>query len=248
MGVLSGRQIKREIQERNLVIDPFDEEMVQPASYDLRVGNKILASPLSPAILGAKIELDERLPSYDVQSGQMVSVLSLERLAFPLDICGRFGIVSSFSRRGINALGGVQLDPGWRGRLALNLLNVGPEAIRITRGDPFFSVEFQRLEEPAEEGYSGSYQDQDDFPPEQYEFILNARTTSLAEIPALRLELSRLNVVIDGLHVVVEELHEHLPDPDAGWELRPEIEERLRGSGGKLISIGEMRESLRRNA
>lgn len=241
MGVLSGRQIRNLVHEGYIVIDPFDDRMVQPATYDLRVGNKLLASPLSPAILGAKIELNDMLPSYDIQSGQMVAVLSLEKLGLPLDICGRFGIGSSFSRRGINAFGGVQLDPGFRGRLALNLLNVGPEAVRITRGEPFFSVEFQRMEEPAEVGYSGTYQDQDDFPADQYQFILEAHTTSLAEIPALRQDVQRLNVLI-------EELHEHLPDPDADWELRPEIEERLRGPGGKLISIDEMRENLRREA
>jgi len=222
--------------------------MVQPATYDLRVGGKVLASPLSPAILGMTVELNDNSPSYDMQSGQMISVLSFERMRVPLDICGRFGVRSSFARRGVNAFGGLQLDPGFRGRLVMNLLNVGPEAIRITLRDPLFSVEFSRLEEPAEEGYVGMYQDQDDFPPEQYDFILNARTTSLAEIPLLRLELSRLNLVIEGLHVVIEELHEHLPDPDAGWELRPEIEERLLKSSGNLISIDQMREKQRRRA
>lgn len=245
MGILSGAQIKRSVDEGHLIVEPFDDEMVQPASYDLRVGHKILASPLSPAILGATVELNDLSPSYDVQSGQMISVLSLEKLRLPLDLCGRFGIRSSFARRGVNAFGGLQLDPGFRGRLVMNLLNVGPEAIRITLGDPLFTVEFQRLEEPAEEGYVGTYQDQDDFPPDQYAFILNARTTSLAEIPLLRQEVIRLNVLI-------EELHEHLPDPDAGWELRPEVEERLRRSlaapSDRLLSIDEVREKLRRQA
>lgn len=241
MAVLSGDQIKRLVAEEHLVIENFDERMIQPASIDLRVGSKILASPLSPAVLGVTVELNDNSPSYDVQSGQMVSVLSLEKLQIPLDLCARFGIRSSFARRGINAFGGLQLDPGFRGRLVMNLLNVGPEAIRITRGEPLFTVEFQTLDEPASEAYRGAYQDQDDFPPDQYEFILNARTTSLAEIPLLRMEMAHLNVLI-------EELHEHLPDPDVGLELRPEIEERLRTPSGKLISLDEMRENLRRQA
>ena len=43
--------------------------------------------------------------------------------------------------------------------------------------------------------------------------------TSLAEIPTLRQEIARLSIII-------EELEQRLPDPDEGFELRPEIKER----------------------
>ena len=46
-------------------------------------------------------------------------------------------------------------------------------------------MEFQRLEEPAEIGYTGEYQDQADFSPEQYKFILSAHASSPAEVPNL---------------------------------------------------------------
>ena len=220
MGILSGKQISNLVKEGKLVIEPFEPTLIQPASYDLRVGSKILASPLSSEIHGMVIELNEKEPSYKIHSGQMVGVLSYEKMELPLDVCGRFGIRSNIARKGINAFGGLQLDPGWRGRLNLNLLNVGPEPIIITLYEPLFSVEFQRLEEPAEVGYSGSFQDQDDFPAEQYNYILSARTTSLAEIPLLRKEMIRVSALM-------EELIEEFPDPDEGFELRQEIKEKL---------------------
>jgi dCTP deaminase len=241
MGILSGAQIARLVKAGELVIEPFDEDLVQPATYDLRLGSKILASPLSPDILGAIVELNDRSPSYRIQSGQMIGAISGERLRLPLDICGRFGIRSGLARRGLNAFGGLQLDPGFEGRPIMNLLNVGPEPVTVTLGDPLFSVEFHRLEEPAKTGYSGPYQYQDDFPREQYDFILSARSTSLAEIPTLRQEVARLGVLI-------EELEEKLPDPDEGLELNPEIEERLRRSlatpQGSLLSIDDIRREL----
>ena len=220
MGTLSGRQIKELVKRGDLVIEPFDEDLVQPATYDLRLGSNILASPLSSEKLGVVIELTEKESSYRIHSGQMVGVISLEKLRIPLDVSGRFGIRSVYARRGINAFGGLQLDPGFRGRLTLNLLNVGPEPVTLTLHEPLFSVEFQRLEEPAEVAYSGPFQDQDDFPAEQYNYILSARTTSLAEIPNLRMEITRLSALI-------EELEEALPDPDEGLELKPEVEDRL---------------------
>lgn len=241
MGVLSGRQIKELVKSGKLGIEPFDEVLVQPATYDLRLGPKILASPLSADKLGVVIELTKDKPGYDIQSGQMVGILSLEKLYLPLDICGRFGIRSAIARKGINAFGGVQLDPGFKGRLTMNLLNVGPEPITLTLYEAIFSVEFARLEEEAEVGYSGPYQDQDDFPAEQYNYILSARTTSLAEIPTFRRDIRRLNALI-------EELEERMADPDAGLELKPEVEERLTRSSKlpreSLITAADMRKQL----
>lgn len=222
MGVLTGRQIQELAQKGLLVIDPFNPQSIQPATYDLRLHYKVLASPIGDKMLGKVVDLREIPEGFPILPGQMVGVLSLERLNIPLNISGRFGIKSSFARKGLNAFGGIQLDPGFRGRLIMNLLNVGPEPVYIKYKEQIFSVEFSRLEEDAI-GYSGEYQDQDDFPAEQYNYILSARTTSLAEIPLLRNELSRLS----GL---IEEYGESIPDPDEGLEIKPEIEKRLAGS------------------
>ncbi len=240
MGMLSGSQIHRLVESEELVISPFDEELVQPASYDLRLGPKVLASPLSPDILGAVIELNDRSPSYKVQSGQMVAAISEEYVEIPLSHCGRVGMRSEFARRGMDDFGGPQIDPGYKGKLMLSLLNVGPEPITLTRGVPFFTVEFQSLDEPATSGYDGNYQALEDFPPDQYDFILSARTTSLAEIPTLRQEVRRL-------HLAIEELEEKLPDPDEDLELRPEVAEKLRRTmeTGKLLSLDEVRRKPR---
>lgn len=242
MGTLSGKQITEFVRTKKLIIEPFDKILVSPASYDLRLGSKILASPLGAQQLGVVITLTPEYPAYQIQPGQMVAALSAEKLQLPLDISGRFGIRSRFSRLGINAFGGLQLDPGFRGRLLMNLLNVGPEPVPITLDEPLFSVEFQRLEEMAEVGYSGIYQDQEDFPRDQYDFILGARTTSLAEIPALRREIARLSTLI-------EELEELLGDPDEGLEIKPEVQERLLRSKGlpreSLIPAEDMHRRLR---
>ena len=225
MGMLAGHQIASLVEEGELGIEPFDPKLVQPASYDLRLNPKMLASPLSPDLLGRIVMLDEKSPSYEIQPGQMVGVLSMERMRFPVYIAARFGIRSDFARKGINAFGGLQLDPGWEGRLILNLLNVGPEPIPITMHEPLFSVEFQRLEEPTV-GYKGPHQNQDDFSPDQVEYILSAHTTSLAEIPTFRRQIAQLSVLI-------EELADKLPDPDEGLRISRRLEERLKRTLGR---------------
>jgi len=220
MGTLTGRQIKNLVASRELVIYPFDEQQIQPASVDLKVHHKLLASPLGENQLGRVVDLRDEVDGYKIAPGQMVGILSFELLEIPINLSGRFGIRSFFARKGLNPFGGIQLDPGFKGRLTLNLLNVGPEPIAIKYKDPIFSIEINRLEEDAEKPYNGPYQNQDDFPADQHNYILNARTTSLAEIPTLRKQVSILN----GL---LEELEDRIPDPDDGLELRPDIEELL---------------------
>lgn len=245
MGALNGNQIRRLVRQGHLVIEPFDDRLVQPASYDLRLGGKILASPLGPDELGREFELNEQMPKYAIPFGQVVAVMSKERIALPLDICSNaFGIRSEFGRKGLHCFGGPHLDPGWRGHLIVSLQNVGPEPIILEFNQPFFTVTFDRLEEPVEpsQGYEGSHQDQDDFPKEQKMHILSARTTSLAEIPTLRENLARLTVL-------VEELTDKMPDPDAGLELNEELVKRLYRSLDKapesLLSPEEMRKRLK---
>ena len=113
MGALTGRQIKALVEAGHLVIDPFDQQLIEPASYDLRLGSKILASPLGPDELGRVIELNQNVPEYKIQTGQMVAVMSRERMEFPLDLCSNsFGIRSEFVRKGLHCFGGPHLDPG----------------------------------------------------------------------------------------------------------------------------------------
>lgn len=41
MAILTGSEIKRQIKERRIEISPYDEEKVQPNSYDISLGDKV---------------------------------------------------------------------------------------------------------------------------------------------------------------------------------------------------------------
>ena len=176
MSILTGRQIRELVFSGQFLIDPFDESLIEPATCDLRLFHKVLSSPIGENQPGKVIDLRDCPSGYKVIPGQMIAILSLERINLPLNMVGRFGIRSSLARKGMNAFGGVQLDPGFRGRLMMNLINVGPSSIPIHNEDLVFSVEFSKLEENVEQGYSGPFQDQDDFPADQYNHVLSAGT------------------------------------------------------------------------
>jgi len=229
MAILSDDTIRRLIESKQLVIEPFHEDAVQPASYDLRLGRRALISPKGPEERGRAVDLEkEKGQMLEILPGQFVAILTEEKLALPNDVCARFGLKSSLARKGLMAFGGIQVDPGFMGRLAISLVNVGPELIQIKMGTPAFTIEFQKLEEPATKPYTGEYQCQDDFPAEQYNFILSAHTVSLAEIPDLRQQIRQLNDRLAIIDVLREDIEELLGEPDQGLELREEIKERLR--------------------
>ncbi|XUX00897.1 MAG: hypothetical protein TUN42_02620 [Dehalogenimonas sp.] len=176
MSILTGRQIRELVFSGQFLIDPFDDCLIEPATCDLRLFHKVLASPVGETQTGKVVDLRDFPDGYKVLPGQMIAVLSLERINLPLNIVGRFGIRSSLARKGFNAFGGLQLDPGFRGRLMMNLVNVGPSPVPIFNEYRAFSVEFSKLDEEVEQGYCGPFQDQDDFPADQYNYILSAGT------------------------------------------------------------------------
>jgi len=100
------------------------------------------------------------------------------------------------------AFGGIQIDPGFVGRLAISLFNVGPEAIELKLGEPIFTVEFHRLVEATQNPYDGDYQNQLTFSTDQRKFILEAQTTSLAEIPLIRTDVEYLSKRVNILEIL----------------------------------------------
>jgi dCTP deaminase len=192
MTVLSNTSIQEAIISGKLGIHPFDSDALQPASYDMRLHWKLLVSPTRYE-RGRVIDLrEEPRHQFAVEPGRFVGVLTDEKLAVPLTMAGRFGLRSEFTRHGLVAFGGIQIDPGFKGRLAISLFHSGPEPIKLKHKQRMFTVEFHLLDHPASVGYKGPFQNQTDFHKMQRDFILNAHTTSLAEINLLPDEIASL--------------------------------------------------------
>jgi dCTP deaminase len=152
------------------LIKPFNEQRVQPASYDMTLGDEIitfdrgpmpqvidLASP--PKDVGLKIKLIEN-ESYRLMPMQFILGVTRERICCPADIAAKLDGKSSLARFGllIHVTGGF-IDPGFRGPLTLEIFNVFPVPILLRPGLPFCQVGFQRLTESASVPYAGRYQD-----------------------------------------------------------------------------------------
>ena len=160
----------------SIVIEPFSEELLQLASYDLRVGDQA-------ASLAKKEALDLTKTGFiEITSEDFVIMLTYEKLALDLQHTAHFGLTSSYARKGLLATVGTQVDPGFEGRLIIGLTNLSSKPIIVPHKDIFLTIEFHRLEQPSSTPYEGPYQGRDRLSPEDIKTALEREYMSQTEM------------------------------------------------------------------
>ncbi|WP_297501829.1 dCTP deaminase [Thermococcus sp.] len=134
---------------KEILIEPFSEESLQPAGYDLRVG--------AEAYVEGKVVDIKGEGKVSIPPSSYVLVLTLERVKLPDDVMGDMKLRSSLAREGL--LGSFAwVDPGWDGKLTLGIYNASHEVVELEYGERFVQIAFVRLERPARKPYRGNYQ------------------------------------------------------------------------------------------
>ena len=176
--ILSDTEISQELNRGTLKIIPFEQGMLQPASYDLRVGQDAATIPKNGDPL-----IDLKKEGFMLIAPYAPAVIwTMEHLTLPLNVVGRFGLKSSLSRRGIYASVGPQVDPGFRGKLSVTMLNLTPVPVALNYGEDFLSLELHRMAVPASRPYSGEYQGRETFTAKEIEPILGYKGHALSEV------------------------------------------------------------------
>src|SRR6266480_7388394 len=161
--VLSDRTIKAEIEAGRIVIDPFDEAMVQPSSVDVRVDRRFrvfhnarypyidVRQPMEDLTELVEVQADER---FILHPGEFVLGQTLEHVSLPDDLVARLEGKSSLGRLGllIHSTAGF-VDAGFSGNLTLELSNVANLPINIYYGMPIGQLSFLRLDRAVERPY-----------------------------------------------------------------------------------------------
>src|SRR5438067_8132155 len=161
--VLSDRTIARLLAEERIVIEPYDESLLQPSSVDVRVDRffRVFHNARYPFIdvrepqgdLTELVEIDDDRP-FILHPGEFVLASTLERIVLPDDLVARLEGKSSLGRLGllIHSTAGF-IDPGWDGNVTLKLSNVANLPITTYHGMKTAKISFVKLPEPAEKPY-----------------------------------------------------------------------------------------------
>ena len=164
--LLSDRDIRTQIDIGRVALDPYEPDMIQPSSIDVRLDkyfrvfdNHKYAS-IDPSIeqpdLTRLVEVDDDRP-FVLHPGEFVLGSTFESVTLPDDIAARLEGKSSLGRLGLltHSTAGF-IDPGFEGNVTLELSNTATLPINLWPGMKIGQLCFFQLSSPAEHPYGSS--------------------------------------------------------------------------------------------
>lgn len=124
MGVLCDWELRARCEKGGMVI-PFDENLLNPASLDVRLGDQLMVESIySPELIRINISGKTEDEPFLLQPGEFCLGETLEQFAIPDDLCSTFLLKSSRAREGYDHSFAGFADPGWHGsKLTLEIKN-----------------------------------------------------------------------------------------------------------------------------
>lgn len=164
--LLSDRDIQAEIATKRVVLEPFDSEMVQPSSIDVRLDRyfRVFENHRYPHIDPAEDQPDLTRPvepegaePFILHPGEFVLGSTYEVITLPDDVAARLEGKSSLGRLGLltHSTAGF-IDPGFSGHVTLELSNAATLPIKLWPGMKIGQLCFFRLSSPAENPYGSA--------------------------------------------------------------------------------------------
>ncbi|MDP3279603.1 MAG: hypothetical protein U1D41_09245 [Nitrosomonas sp.] len=141
MSILSDSQI-RALVKKSILIEEFNENHLQPASYDMCVGEEFVYH-------GKLSSFSSTIDRLHLEPGDFALLSTHEILNMPETLVGHNGLMSPWAKMGLISLFSPQIDPGFEGKLIVPVVNLGNEPISIVYHKPMFTVEFEEMNEAA---------------------------------------------------------------------------------------------------
>ena len=166
--LLSDRDIRAAIDQGRIALEPYDADMVQPSSVDVRIDRyfRVFENHRYPHIdpsveqaeLTRLVEPDGDEP-FILHPGEFVLGSTYEVVSLPDDVSARLEGKSSLGRLGLltHSTAGF-IDAGFSGHVTLELSNVATLPIKLWPGMKIGQLCFFRLTSPAEAPYGSGAQ------------------------------------------------------------------------------------------
>ncbi len=162
--ILSDKTIKSLLQKGTLSISPLEDNQIQPASVDIRLGNTFsIVEDSSTGILTFTNEIaykEMQAKTYLLLPGQFVLATTKEYISLPDDLTAFVEGRSSLGRMGLFIQNAGWVDPGFSGEITLELFNANRCAIELQAGRRIGQLVFAQMDQAALHPYRGKYQGQ----------------------------------------------------------------------------------------
>lgn len=162
--ILSDKTLKAMIHTGELTVEPISPESIQPASIDCRLGNHFLIIEDNDM---HTIKMDEEIKYREIQSDTIVLpphsfilATTEEYVKLPNNLTAFVEGRSSIGRMGLFIQNAGWVDPGFEGRITLELYNANSLPIQLQRGRRICQLVFCKMDQEAQFPYRGKYQGQ----------------------------------------------------------------------------------------
>ncbi len=167
--ILSDKDIRKYIKQGKIKISPYNEkEQLKTIGVDLRLGTTFKIFKVTHK---AYVDLSDEhyepdtetveIPkggSFILHPDEFVLGITEEHVELPTDLMAHIDGRSSLGRLGIGVHSTAgHVDPGYKGRLTLEISNIGKLPISILPGMRFCCLIFETLSSPVEKAYHGKY-------------------------------------------------------------------------------------------
>ena len=162
--ILSDGALQNLIDQGKLVVDPLTPDSVQPASIDCRLGNHYLMIEQHEM---KTISMSEEIKYREITADKIVLppqsfilATTMEYIKLPDNMVAFVEGRSSIGRMGLFIQNAGWVDPGFEGRITLELFNANSLPIELESGRRICQLVFGTMDNPALKPYRGKYQGQ----------------------------------------------------------------------------------------
>lgn len=167
--MLSDTDILQAIEDGDITIDPFEDSLLRPGSYRLRLDSKIYI-PKGGIEIDATdpkpeyTEVDISEDGYVLQPGAFILGTTAGKVSISTKIAAFADVPTTLARIGIvTVLASTLIEPGQeQSQEALEIANLSPNPVRLRAGMRIVKLVFHRLDTPSTKSYAkvGRYRGQ----------------------------------------------------------------------------------------
>jgi len=152
------------ISSGELICEPIDDISIQPASIDCRLGDHFLVvddNEMGVISLGDEIQYREiQNKTIIIPPHSFLLATTQEYVELPNNLTAFVEGRSSIGRIGLFIQNAGWVDPGFNGRITLELYNASSLPIRLEAGKRICQLVFCMMDKAADKPYEGKYQGQ----------------------------------------------------------------------------------------
>ncbi len=164
--ILTKNEILKLIDTGDIVITPFEESSVGPASIDLTLDNKLRIFGCDSTVIEEDIdykkvtELIDISEGYLLKPGELALGITKEKITLPTNICGWLNSRSRYARIGLMShITAPFISPGVSNKQVLEIFNASCHTIKLIPGTKPCHLVLQECKGDAK--YSGRFQNQE---------------------------------------------------------------------------------------